>query len=217
MAKESGLSKLEYLVTLLGSEGWVKNRETREGVKVLCLADHATLREGRPGDWVAVGVDGVVAFGKTRREALDGAHSLGLDVRGAASERLNSEYPRGAIRDERIRPSILEKSVQNRKGDQGDDRECLTKMFGPDGSLRKSRENREVREKARRRYLDEQASLLKERPREWVAMGVEGVIAFGNTLEEARDEAESCGFDKTNMVVEFLNPEPFDIPPTLGP
>lgn len=213
MVKESGSSKLEYLVKLLESEGWVKDRERREGVKVLCLVDHATLQEGRPRDWVAVGADGVVAFGETQREALDGAHRLGLDVRNAAAERLNSEYPRRAIRDETLSPSILEKSVRHGKGNQRDNREYLTKMFGPDGPFRKSRENREVREKARRRYLDEQASLLKERPREWVAMGAEGVIAFGNTDREVLDEAYSRGFDNTNIVVEFLNPDPVHIHP----
>ncbi len=215
MAKESGSSKLAYIVKLLESEGWIKNRETREEVKTLCLADHATLREGRPGDWVAFGADGVIAFGDTQREALDGAHELKLEVRNRAVERLNREPPRRPIEYEPVIPSIFEENVEYHKGDYEYDQEYLTKIFGPDGLLAKHRKKYKLREKARRRYLDEQATLLEEHPREWVAMGVDGVIGFGKSSSEALDAAYRLGFDDTNMVVEFLNPEPFNIPPTF--
>ena len=217
MAKESKPSKLEYVVKLLESESWIKNREKREEVNTLCLADHATLWEGRPGDWVAIVADGVIAFGDTQREALDAAHRLELENRDRAVERLNPEPARSPIGDEPVIPSIFEKNVQYQKGYYGADLEYVKKIFGPDGPFKKWREKHKLREKARRRYLDEQATLLKEHPKEWVAMGADGVIAFGKSQREALDKACNLGFDDTNMVVEFLNPEPFNIPPTLGP
>ena len=66
-------------------------------------------------------------------------------------------------------------------------------------------------EKAERRYLVERATLLKERHGRWVAMGTDGVIAFGNTPQEAWDEAESRGFDKMDVIVRFLDPGPIHI------
>ena len=69
----------------------------------------------------------------------------------------------------------------------------------------------EMSEKAERRYLAERATLLKERPGEWVALGADGVIAFENTMKEVWDEAHSRGFDETNIIIRFLDPGPIDI------
>ena len=91
MAKESKPSELEDVVKLLESEGCIKNEETREEVKTLCLADHATLWEGRPGDWVATGADGVIAFGDTQREVLDELYSRGFDSTNMVVEFLNPD------------------------------------------------------------------------------------------------------------------------------
>ena len=215
MAKKKGSSKLAYIVKLVESESWIKNRETREEVKTIHLADHATLWEGRPGDWVAIEPDGVIAFGNTEREALDASHRLGLEARNRTVECFKPEPPPNPFGDKVVIPSIFGKDVQHQKRDYEYDREYLTKIFGPDGLLAKQREKYKLREKARTRYLEEQAALLEEHPREWVAIGADGVIAFGNSDREAWDKAESLGFDKTNMVVEFLNPEPFNIPPTF--
>lgn len=70
----------------------------------------------------------------------------------------------------------------------------------------------EMTEKAERHYRAEFSALLEEHPREWVAIGADGVIAFGNTQGEAWDKAESLGFDKTDMVVRSLDPGPIVFP-----
>ena len=62
------MSKLEYVVKLLKSERRIKNRDTSEEVKSFHLAERATLLKERPREWVASGADGIIAFGKTRRE-----------------------------------------------------------------------------------------------------------------------------------------------------
>ena len=94
------------------------------------------------------------------------------------------------------------------------DIEHVASLFGQ-GHNREFKKWLEMTEKAERHYRAEFSALLEDHPREWVAIGADGVITFGNTQEEAWDKAESLGFDKTDMVVRFLDPGPIVFPSVI--
>ena len=103
------------------------------------------------------------------------------------------------------------------KGDSSQrwDIEQVALLFGQEHNI-EFKKWLKMTEKAGRHYLAAEATLLKEHPGQWVAVGVDGVIAFGNTLEEAQDEAEGLGFDKTSIIVRFLDPGPIVFPSIIS-
>ena len=62
--------------------------------------------------------------------------------------------------------------------------------------------------KIQRRMWDEKESLTKKHPSKWVVMGEDGILALGNSLNEAISEIDSRGISRNEIVIEYLNPNP---------
>ena len=58
------------------------------------------------------------------------------------------------------------------------------------------------------RMSKERPSLVKRHPDKWVAMGKEGVIAVGDSMDEVLREVEGRGLHGADVVIEFLDTDP---------
>ena len=58
------------------------------------------------------------------------------------------------------------------------------------------------------RMQHERASLMKGHPDQWVAMGRDGVVAIGDSIDEVIEEAEAQGLRGSDLVIEFLDTNP---------
>ncbi len=54
----------------------------------------------------------------------------------------------------------------------------------------------------------ERPSLVERHPDKWVAMGKEGVIAVGDSMDEVLREVEGRGLHGADVVIEFLDTDP---------
>ena len=57
----------------------------------------------------------------------------------------------------------------------------------------------------------EHASLMEKHPDKWVAMGKDGVLAVGDSMEDVFAEVESAGLNGSEFEVEFLDSDPPDL------
>ena len=51
-------------------------------------------------------------------------------------------------------------------------------------------------------------SLMERHPDKWAAMGQEGVLAVGDSIDEVLSEVESRGLHGADVVIEFLDTAP---------
>ena len=58
------------------------------------------------------------------------------------------------------------------------------------------------------RMRSEQADLMSKYPNKWVAMGRDGVLAVGDSMDEVLDEVDRQDVDRGETVVEFLDTSP---------
>ena len=58
------------------------------------------------------------------------------------------------------------------------------------------------------RMRNERASLMKAHPNRWVAMGREGVVAIGDSMDAVIEDAEAQGLWGSDLVIEFLDTNP---------
>ncbi len=58
------------------------------------------------------------------------------------------------------------------------------------------------------RMRKEYPSLVERHPDKWVAMGKDGVLAVGDSIDEVLKEVEGRGLHGTDVVVEFLDTDP---------
>ncbi len=58
------------------------------------------------------------------------------------------------------------------------------------------------------RMRKERPSLVERHPDKWVAMGWEGVLAVGDSMDEVLGEVESRGLRGADVVIEFLDTDP---------
>ncbi len=54
----------------------------------------------------------------------------------------------------------------------------------------------------------EHSSLVVKYPNQWVAMGREGVLAAGNSIDEVLETVEDRGLHGADVVIEFMDPDP---------
>ena len=59
-----------------------------------------------------------------------------------------------------------------------------------------------------KRMRSERASLMEKYPDMWVAMGKEGVLAIGNSMDDVLEKVESQGYRGSEVVIEFLDTDP---------
>ena len=58
------------------------------------------------------------------------------------------------------------------------------------------------------RMRKERPNLVEKHPDKWVAMGREGVIAVGDSMDEVLKEVEARGLHGADVVIEFLDTDP---------
>jgi hypothetical protein len=58
------------------------------------------------------------------------------------------------------------------------------------------------------RMRNERASLMEEHPNRWVAMGREGVVAIGDSIDAVIEDAKAQGLQGSDLVIEFLDTDP---------
>ena len=79
------------------------------------------------------------------------------------------------------------------------------------GGVNKLRKGNDEFHKVIIRLDQEHAGLMEKYPDKWVAMGKDGVIAVGDSMEEVFAEVESAGLSGSEFEVEFLDSEPPDL------
>ena len=83
-------------------------------------------------------------------------------------------------------------------------REIVEGLGGPEAINASLREYRLIVE----RMWAERAALMKAHPNRWVAMGRDGVLAVGDSMDEVLEEVESQGIRGGDIVIEFLDTDP---------
>jgi hypothetical protein len=58
------------------------------------------------------------------------------------------------------------------------------------------------------RMWSERASLMEKYPDRWIAMGKDGVLAVGDSMDDVLEEVESQGYRGSEVVIEFLDTDP---------
>ena len=58
------------------------------------------------------------------------------------------------------------------------------------------------------RMRKERPSLVERHPDKWVAMGQQGVLAIGDSMDEVLREVESQGLHGSDVVIDFLDTDP---------
>ena len=59
-----------------------------------------------------------------------------------------------------------------------------------------------------RRMRKERAHLAAEYPDKWVAMGREGLLAAGDSMDQVLEQLEAEGVDGEDVVIEFMDTDP---------
>ena len=62
--------------------------------------------------------------------------------------------------------------------------------------------------KAVNRLWIERDALIEKHPNRWVSMGKDGVVSIGDSIEEVVLATETKGISTTDVVVEYLDPDP---------
>ena len=62
--------------------------------------------------------------------------------------------------------------------------------------------------KAVKRLWSERDALIEKHPNRWVSMGKDGVVSIGDSIEEVVSATETKGISTTDVVVEYLDPDP---------
>ena len=58
------------------------------------------------------------------------------------------------------------------------------------------------------RFEQDQAKLLEEHPYRWVAVDGDGLVAWGESIEEVMQKVEGQGLSCSGMEVAYLDPDP---------
>ena len=83
-------------------------------------------------------------------------------------------------------------------------KELVEGMGGPEAIIAGLREYGLIVE----RMWAERAALTEAHPNRWVAMGKDGVLAIGDSIDEVLEGAESQGARGGDIVIEFLDTDP---------
>ncbi len=59
-----------------------------------------------------------------------------------------------------------------------------------------------------KRMWAERDSLVERHPGKWVAMGKDGVVSVGDSIEEVLSVADAENASRPEMVIEYLDPNP---------
>ena len=76
------------------------------------------------------------------------------------------------------------------------------------GGLEAIRRNNEPQERLMQHFWENENTYLKEYPRKWIVVTLDGVAAVGDGLEEITGEVRNLLAVDAAFHVEYLNPEP---------
>ena len=62
--------------------------------------------------------------------------------------------------------------------------------------------------KAVNRLWDERDLLIDKHPNKWISMSKDGVVSIGDSIEEVVSATETKGVNTSDVVVEYLDPNP---------
>lgn len=79
------------------------------------------------------------------------------------------------------------------------------------GGVKALRERHEEVHRVFARLDRERFNLMEMYPDKWVAVGKDGVLAVGDSMEEVFAEVESAGLSGSEFEVEFLDSDPPDL------
>ena len=83
-------------------------------------------------------------------------------------------------------------------------REIVEGMGGAGAIIASIREYHEIVVRMR----NERAALMEAHPNRWVAMGKDGVVAIGDSIDAVIEDAEAQGLRGSDLVIEFLDTDP---------
>ena len=83
-------------------------------------------------------------------------------------------------------------------------REIVEGLGGPEAIIAGLREYRVIVE----RMWAERAALTEAHPNQWVAMGKDGVVAIGDSIDAVIEDAAAKGLRGSDLVIEFLDTDP---------
>ena len=83
-------------------------------------------------------------------------------------------------------------------------REIVEGLGGPGALIASMQEYHEIVVRMR----NERATLMEAHPNQWVAMGKDGVVAIGDSIDAVIEDAESQGLRGSDRVIEFLDTDP---------
>ena len=90
-------------------------------------------------------------------------------------------------------------------------KDYVKEVIGSVGGVRALREGNEEFHEVILRMDKEYDSLIKNHPDKWVAVGKDGVLAVGDSMEDVFAEVESAGLSGSEFEVAFLDSEPPDL------
>lgn len=82
------------------------------------------------------------------------------------------------------------------------------KMLAQLGGTQALRDDPNDFRKAVKRLWSERDALIEKHPNRWVSMGKDGVVSIGDSIEEVVSTTETKGISTTDVVVEYLDPDP---------
>ena len=83
-------------------------------------------------------------------------------------------------------------------------REIVEGLGGPGAIIAGLREYRMIVE----RMWAERAALTEAHPNRWVAMGKDGVVSIGDSIDAVIEDAAAKGLRGSDLVIEFLDTDP---------
>lgn len=83
-------------------------------------------------------------------------------------------------------------------------RELVEEMGGPEAIIEGLREYGLIVE----RMWAERAALTEAHPNQWVAMGKDGVVSIGDSIDSVIEDAAGKGLRGSDLVIEFLDTDP---------
>ena len=90
--------------------------------------------------------------------------------------------------------------------------EWVKERLSRPGDYKAFTEQMECSRKIQRRMWDEKEVLTEKHPRKWVVMGIDGILALGDSLETVIGEIDSRGISRDEIVIEHLVPFPSVMP-----
>lgn len=79
------------------------------------------------------------------------------------------------------------------------------------GGIAAMRERMEARQIIWRRMCREEEELTRQYPDKWAAMGKDGLVAVGDSLDDILEQVDALGVSRSDIVLKFLDADPLPL------